>query len=58
MLQVKLVSGKHLLEYGADLFSTGKDKKKGDDEALLSTLYAKIGRLEMELDFLKKKLGQ
>lgn len=38
-----------------DVFGRG-EKTAQDTEALVAGLYEKIGRLEMELDWLKKKL--
>ena len=49
---------KQLLAGAEDIFGS---PPKADDqaaEALLSQLYAKIGRLEMELDWVKKKSAQ
>ena len=36
-----------------EIFGTGKENE--DQEELISALYEKIGRLEIELDWLKKK---
>jgi transposase-like protein len=44
----------HLLENVAALFQDGRSKKK-DEETEVNDLYQKIGRLEVELDWLKKK---
>ena len=45
---------KHLQEHIDDLFSSsyGKD----DADAVISSLYEEIGRLNVELDFLKKRV--
>jgi len=45
---------KHLQEHIDDLFSSsyGKD----DADAVISSLYEEIGRLKVELDFLKKRV--
>jgi putative transposase len=37
------------------LFTTGRSKKAQNDEALQARLYEEIGRLKIELDWLKKK---
>ncbi|WP_231594700.1 transposase [Synechococcus sp. CBW1107] len=47
---------KQLLEGAADLFSRGrKDKEKGDQQAREAELFQEIGKLKMELEWLKKK---
>ena len=38
-------------------FSTKRDRDKADQEALLTSLYEQIGRLQTELSWLKKKSG-
>jgi transposase-like protein len=43
-----------LLENAATVFQDGRSKKKSD-ETNVDELYQKIGRLEVELDWLKKK---
>jgi transposase-like protein len=43
-----------LLDNVASLFQDGRAKKKSDDTTV-DELYQKIGRLEVELDWLKKK---
>ncbi len=48
---------KQLKEQLNDFFSTGKPTVV-KDEKLMDTLYQKIGRLEMELDWIKKKYNQ
>lgn len=37
---------------------TNKSSKKGDSEKEVGKLYKKIGKLEVEKDFLKKSLGE
>jgi transposase len=37
-----------------DVFSTGKDSKKQDQEKLIEELYMQIGQLKVENDWLKK----
>jgi len=37
------------------IFSNGKNKKQKEAEEVESELYRKIGRLQVELDWLKKK---
>lgn len=40
-----------------ELFSIGKDRQEKADEAQTALLYEQIGRLQVELDWLKKKCG-
>lgn len=49
---------KHLLEKAAGLFSRKKDPQIGELEDLVEALYKKIGRQDVELEFLKKKYAQ
>jgi putative transposase len=44
-----------LLESGPTLFSTQSARKQREQEALQAQLYEQIGRLKMELEWLKKK---
>lgn len=46
---------KQLREGVASLFRRGQDTAEAGQEAELTALYEKIGRLNMELDWLKKK---
>jgi putative transposase len=48
---------KRAVEGLADLFADGRQKRREDEEALKAQLYQEIGRLKVELDFLKKKSG-
>ena len=48
---------KRALEGMQELFADGRQKARQDDEALKGRLYEEIGRLKVELDFLKKKSG-
>jgi len=48
---------KTLIEDGAELFSDNREKKAAPDPSI-GNLERKIGQLTMELDFLKKALGQ
>ena len=48
---------KRALEGMQELFADGRPKAQADDEALKDRLYEEIGRLKVELDFLKKKSG-
>ena len=41
-----------------ELFSKPDKHRKRDDEALTSRLYEEVGRLKVELDWLKKKSEQ
>ena len=47
---------KQLLEGLPSLFANGRSKAAQNDEALQARLYEEIGRLKVELDWLKKKL--
>jgi len=47
---------KHLREEAPSLFGRTGRTAEGTDPAVVTTLYEKIGRLNMELDWLKKKL--
>ena len=40
-----------------ELFVDGRRKQRGGEEADSEALYGQIGRLKVELDWLKKKLG-
>jgi putative transposase len=46
---------KQLLEDLPSLFTDGRAKAAQNDEALQTRLYEEIGRLKVELDWLKKK---
>ena len=48
---------RQLLESAKDIFSTGKTRKMRTEEAEKNNLYQEIGKLKVELDFLKKKSG-
>ncbi len=48
---------KQALEHLKDSFSSRRSKAKKHDEALKDELYGQIGRLKVELDWLKKKSG-
>jgi transposase len=45
---------KHLQEHMADIFTSGYGKDEND--AVISSLYEEIGRLKVELDYLKKRV--
>ncbi len=45
-----------LLSRSEEVFSIKKKKEKGEEAIPTKELYAKIGQLEMERDFLKKSL--
>ena len=47
---------KQLLQDAPELFERGRPGAAPDAERLTAPLYQEIGRLKMELDFLKKKL--
>lgn len=46
---------KQLLEQGSDIFATHPTKRHREQNDRESRLYEQIGRLNMELDWLKKK---
>ena len=46
---------KQLLEQGSDIFTTHPTKQQREQNDRESSLYEQIGRLNMELDWLKKK---
>ena len=47
---------KQLLEGASDLFGKGrKDKERGDQQTREAELFQEIGKLKMELEWLKKK---
>ena len=48
---------KQLLEAAKDFFSDGRIHRKQDEEELVARLYQEIGQLKVELDWLKKKVG-
>ena len=48
---------KKLLEELPEIFSTKRERKQQDNEALKDELYKQIGQLKVELDWLKKKAG-
>jgi transposase-like protein len=49
---------RRLLEGAGDLFSDDRRRQVEDQEALIADLYEQIGRLQMELAWLKKKLSR
>ena len=48
---------KELLEQAGSLFETKRGPKAVEESANPERLYSEIGRLKMELDWLKKKSG-
>jgi len=48
---------KQLLEAAKDFFSDRREHRQKEDEELTSQLYQQIGQLKVELDWLKKKVG-
>lgn len=48
---------KKALEGLGDIFSDTKQQKARDNTELIEALYQQIGRLKVEVDFLKKKMG-
>ena len=50
---------KELVDRAAELFEDGRKKKQASEEAVAAEeLYAQIGRLKMEVEWLKKKSAQ
>jgi len=49
---------KQLLEKAPEVFSHKKDPKLDEMEAEIERLYRKVGRQDMELEYLKKKCKQ
>ena len=49
---------KLLLDHADELFADGRKKRKEDKVADEDELYAQIGRLKMELEWLKKKAAE
>lgn len=47
---------KHLLETAPDVFTNNQSVKKHSEEVLKDRLYQEIGKLKVELEFLKKKV--
>jgi transposase-like protein len=48
---------RQLLERAAELFADGRSRRE-EDQVAQAELYAEIGRLQMELSWLKKKSAQ
>ena len=48
---------KEILEQAGTLFETKRGRKQADEPGEPDRLYSEIGRLKMELDWLKKKSG-
>ena len=48
---------KQLLEGAAEIFSSGREGAAKADEELKAELYQQVGKLQVELDWLKKKSG-
>ena len=48
---------KQLIEGSSDIFGKGRQKQADDFEAERDKLYSQIGRLKVEVDWLKKKTG-
>ncbi len=49
---------REFLESAEDIFSKKKSEEKVNNEQEKDALYNKIGRLQTEIDFLKKVLGK
>jgi putative transposase len=48
---------KQLLESASEVFSNGRGHAADADEEIKSELYQQIGKLQVEVDWLKKKSG-
>jgi transposase-like protein len=48
---------KQLLDFSPEAFSTARQRSDQIDEQMKTELYAEIGRLKVELDWLQKKSG-
>jgi transposase-like protein len=48
---------KQLLSNASDLFARGAEKQQAEHELSAGKLYEEIGRLKIEVDWLKKKTG-
>jgi transposase len=48
---------KQLLESAGELFAKGREQATEADEQMSAELYQQIGKLQVELDWLKKKSG-
>ena len=48
---------KQLLDGAAEIFSNGKIREAESDEQLKAELYQQVGKLQVEVDWLKKKSG-
>jgi putative transposase len=49
---------KRLMEGAPELFSDDRRREVQDQDALVTELYEQIGRLQMELGWLKKKVAR
>jgi transposase-like protein len=49
---------KQLVDQMAELFEDGRQRREPDTDAERAALYEQIGRLKVELDWLKKKAAQ
>ena len=49
---------KQLLDQAAELFEDGRGKSRDESSAKAEELYEQIGRLKMEVEWLKKKSAQ
>lgn len=48
---------KQLLDASPDIFTRGKDKEAEQKEVERDRLFKKVGQLQLEVDWLKKKTG-
>ena len=48
---------KQLIDGASDTFGRGKQKREAEYEAEKDRLYRQVGKLQVELDWLKKKTG-
>ncbi len=48
---------RRMLDGASDIFSNGREQSAKSEEEVLSELYQQIGKLQVEVDWLKKKSG-
>lgn len=48
---------RQMLDGASDIFSNGREQSAKSEEEVLSELYQQIGKLQVEVDWLKKKSG-
>ena len=56
-MPIRSVYGRSILDASPTAFSIGKDKDAEQKEVERDHLYKKVGQLQIEVDWLKKKTG-